>query len=103
MSPIAGSLLIDEIIPRLRNSLPMAVLRIGSEDIEELIQDGTVLAAQILISAESKGKNVSEEQIGLDKAVIVFCSHIFPFSIRFLFCCFIYRRTRCAVQDIERF
>jgi hypothetical protein len=59
MSPTAGSLLVDEIIPRLQNSIPMSVSRFGSEDIEELVQDGTVLAAQILISAESKGKNVS--------------------------------------------
>jgi hypothetical protein len=59
MSPIAGALLVDEIIPRLQNSIPMSVSRFGCEDIEELIQDGTVMAAQILISAESKGKNVS--------------------------------------------
>ena len=59
MSPIAGSLLVDEIIPRLQNSIPMSVSRFGSEDIEELVQDGTVMAAQILISAESKGKSVS--------------------------------------------
>ena len=59
MSPMAGSLLVDEIIPRLQNSIPMSVSRFGSEDIEELIQDGTVMAAQMLISAESKGKNVS--------------------------------------------
>ena len=59
MSPIAGALLIDEIIPRLQNSIPISVSRFGSEDIEELIQDGTVMAAQILTSAESKGKNVS--------------------------------------------
>ena len=59
MSPIAGALLVDEIIPRLQNSIPMSVSRFGSEDIEELIQDGTVMAAQILISAESKGKKVT--------------------------------------------
>jgi len=56
MSPLAGTMLVEEIAPRLRASLPHAVPKVGSEDHDELIQDATAMAARILTSAEARGK-----------------------------------------------
>jgi len=56
MSPHAGTMLVEEIAPRLRASLPYAVPKVGSEDHDELVQDATAMAARILASAEAKGK-----------------------------------------------
>ena len=58
MSPQAGFLLQDQIIPRLKSAIPNAVSFIGSEDAEELVQDGTLIAAQMIHNAEQAGKNV---------------------------------------------
>jgi hypothetical protein len=41
MSPQASFVLQEEIIPRLRASIPRNVNQVGSEDAEELIQDAT--------------------------------------------------------------
>src|SRR3954468_24218267 len=59
MSPHASWLLVSEIVPRLSSSIPKSVRPVGCEDWEELIQDGTAIAAQILVSAEAKGKSPS--------------------------------------------
>src|SRR3954468_6141038 len=59
MSPHASWLLVSEIVPRLSSSIPKSVRPVGCEDWEELIQDGTAIAAQILVSAEAKGKTPS--------------------------------------------
>jgi hypothetical protein len=59
MSPQAGFLLVNEIVPRLRSSIPGTVRAMAGEDLEELVQDGTAIAAQILHSAESRGQKVS--------------------------------------------
>ena len=48
MSPQAGWLLQEEVVPRLRASIPRNVNYVGSEDAEELIQDGTAIAAAII-------------------------------------------------------
>ena len=56
MSPQAGFILQDQVVPRLRAAIPRTVLTIGSEDHEELIQDATCLAARILHNAELNGK-----------------------------------------------
>ena len=59
MSPRAGVVLTDQIAPRLRATIPYAVRPTGSEDAEELLQDATVLAAQMLHSLEARGKEVT--------------------------------------------
>ena len=56
MSPQAGWILQEEVVPRLRSSIPRAVRCVGAEDAEELIQDATVIAAKMIIRAESLGK-----------------------------------------------
>jgi hypothetical protein len=58
MSPQVGLLLQDQVVPRLRSAIPNAVAFIGCEDAEELIQDGTALAARIMHNAEQAGKKV---------------------------------------------
>ncbi len=58
MSPEAGFLLQDQIVPRLKSAIPIAVSFIGSEDAEELVQDGTLIAAQMIHNAEQAGKEV---------------------------------------------
>jgi hypothetical protein len=59
MSPQAGYLLQDQVVPRLRAVIPRTVLTAGSEDHDELIQDATCLAARIMHNAEAKGKRIS--------------------------------------------
>ena len=58
MSPQAGFLLQDQIVPRLISAIPQAVPFIGSEDAQELVQDGTLIAAQMIHNAEQAGKKV---------------------------------------------
>jgi DNA-binding CsgD family transcriptional regulator len=58
MSPQAGFLLQDQIIPRLISAVPNSVSFIGSEDAQELVQDGTLIAAQMIHNAERSGKKV---------------------------------------------
>jgi hypothetical protein len=58
MSPQAGFLLQTQVIPRLKSAIPIAVSFIGSEDAQELVQDGTLIAAQIIHNAEQAGKKV---------------------------------------------
>jgi hypothetical protein len=63
MSPQAGWLLQEEILPRLKASIPRNVNYIGSEDAQELIQDGTAIAALMLHSVEMAGKSVTPGNI----------------------------------------
>src|ERR1035438_7079743 len=63
MSPRAGWLLVNEILPRLRSSVPLVARCVGAEDSEELIGDATLHAARILDSAESRGKTVSASSV----------------------------------------
>ena len=58
MSPQAGFLLQTEVVPRLISAIPQAVSFIGSEDAEELVQDGTLIAAKMIDNAEQAGKKV---------------------------------------------
>ena len=48
MSPHAGWILQEEVVPRLRSSIPRTVNYIGSEDSEELVQDATCMAARLM-------------------------------------------------------
>lgn len=59
MSPEAGALLLHQIVPRIASAVPVAVYAVGSEDREELIQDGTAMAAKILINAQKNGKKIT--------------------------------------------
>ena len=63
MSPQAGWLLVNEIVPRLKSSISTSVRPVGCEDTEELIQDGTAIAAKMLHSAEAQGKQASAGNI----------------------------------------
>jgi len=56
MSPQAGWILQEEVMPRLRSSIPKAVVCVGAEDPQELIQDATVLAAKMIDRLEQRGK-----------------------------------------------
>jgi len=52
-------LLLYQVQPRLRNSIPLTVPLIGADDVEELVQDGSVLALRILDSAKRSGRKVT--------------------------------------------
>ena len=63
MSPQAGWILQEEVVPRLRASVPRNVNQIGAEDAEELIQDATVMAAKLMHNVEQHGKSVTPGNI----------------------------------------
>jgi hypothetical protein len=63
MSPQAGFVLQEEIVPRLRSAIPRNVNYVGSEDAEELIQDATCMAAKMLDRTERQGKTVTPGNI----------------------------------------
>jgi hypothetical protein len=63
MSPFAGKLLVEQIIPRIRVSVLAGSIVIGADDHEELIQDATATAATLLISTEARGKKVTPGNI----------------------------------------
>ena len=59
MTAQAGSLLVEEITPRLRTLVPKSVKPVGAEDEEELLQDAITIAAQMLERLEQNGKTVT--------------------------------------------
>ena len=63
MSPHTSWILIHEVVPRLAASIPRAVKMVGCEDVEELIQDATALAARMLNNTEKAGKQVTAGNI----------------------------------------
>jgi hypothetical protein len=63
MSPQACWILQEEVVPRLRAVIPRSVRCVGSEDAEELIQDATVIAARMIISAEKNQKKFGGSNI----------------------------------------
>jgi len=63
MSPQAGWILQEEIVPRLQSTIPYSVHGVGSEDAEELLQDATAIAAQMLHNVELAGKSVTPGNI----------------------------------------
>jgi len=63
MSPQAGWLLQEQVVPRLRAAIPKSVRCVGCEDAEELIQDATAMAAGILHRAEEAGKQVAASSV----------------------------------------
>ncbi len=64
MSPHAGNVLCTEVVPRIRSAVQAAVPFIGCEDAQELIQDGTALAAKMIHNAEHAGKKVTRSATG---------------------------------------
>jgi ParB family transcriptional regulator, chromosome partitioning protein len=70
MSPQAGWILQEEVVPRLRASIPRNVNYIGAEDAEELIQDATVMAAKLMHNVEQKGKSVTPGNIRVVKRLM---------------------------------
>lgn len=63
MSPSAGQMLVEHITPRLRSAIPRVIQLFGTEDHEELLQDSIAIAAQMLHSVESAGKDVTPGNI----------------------------------------
>ena len=59
MSPNAGNLLLNEVAPRLDNTIRHSVPAVGCEDAQELTQDALALAARLLDQAEANGKVVT--------------------------------------------
>lgn len=53
------ALLVREVEPRLRNTIPKYVSGVGCDDHEELLQDGIVIALQLARQARKAGKKVS--------------------------------------------
>jgi hypothetical protein len=58
MSPAAGLLLVDEVVPIIQATVPRSVKRVGAEDFGELVQDTIVMAAQMIESCEARGKPI---------------------------------------------
>lgn len=63
MSPEAGKLLLERIVPIISSMVPVKVRTVGSEDYQELIQDCTVSAANMIHAAESAGKRLIPQSI----------------------------------------
>lgn len=63
MSPESGTMLLEEIAPRLRSAIPRVVMAVGAEDSEEVVQDAIVTAARMLQSVEHAGKTVTAGNI----------------------------------------
>ena len=56
MSPSAALMLEKEIYPIIRNTIPRTARPMGSEDSQELVQDATASAAEMLESMEKSGR-----------------------------------------------
>ena len=63
MSPQAGWILQEEVVPRLRASIQRNVNQVGAEDPEELVQDAIVMAAKLMHTVECQGKSVTAGNI----------------------------------------
>jgi len=53
----------EQVVPRLRSTIPHSVNFVGCEDAQELIQDATAVAARMLSSVEAVGKKVTPGNI----------------------------------------
>ena len=58
MSPMMDAMLVNEVVPRLRN-VARTIPKVGHEDDEEIIQDATLMAARMMDSAEKAGRTFS--------------------------------------------
>ncbi len=64
MTANAGVILCTDVVPRIRSAIPAAVNCVGCEDAEEIIQDGTAMAAKMMHNAERNGKKVTRAATG---------------------------------------
>jgi hypothetical protein len=64
MTKNAGVVLCTEIVPRLQSAISHAVSFVGCEDAQEIIADGTALAAKLIHNAEKAGKKVTRSATG---------------------------------------
>jgi hypothetical protein len=62
MSPTLGTMLVDDVIPRLRANV-RSVPAVGHEDSEEILADMTANAAKMMVSAEKSGKRFTAGNI----------------------------------------
>ena len=62
MSPEAGAVLLEQIAPRLKGAVAH-IKPVGSEDREELLQDGLCMAAKLLEANERQGKLVPPSSV----------------------------------------
>ena len=58
MSPMMDEMLVHEVVPRLRN-VARTIPKVGHEDDEEIIQDATLMAARMMVSAEKAGHPIT--------------------------------------------
>ena len=63
MTVQAGKMLVEEIAPRIRKAIPRNAPQIGHEDVEELVPDAIVIAAQMLSRVETQGKQFTAGNI----------------------------------------
>ena len=56
MSPMMEEMLVNEVVPRLRNAV-RSIPKVGHEDDDEIVQDATLMAARMMDSAEQAGKS----------------------------------------------
>jgi len=56
MSPQAGWILQEEIVPRIAGAVPHSILCVGAEDRQELVCDGITMAAKMVDRLEQQGK-----------------------------------------------
>ena len=63
MTAQAGTMLVEEIAPRLRTLVPKSVKPVGAEDPEELLQDALAIAANMLHRVEQSGKQFTPGNI----------------------------------------
>ena len=63
MSPRAGFILQDQVVPRLRSAIPNVVHCVGAEDAQELIQDSIAMAAKLMHNVEKAHKKVTPGNI----------------------------------------
>ena len=59
MTPATEDLLLKEVQPRLRTAIACTVPVVGSDDREELLQDGLVLALRLMNGAQRSKKHVT--------------------------------------------
>jgi len=59
MTPSTEDMLLKEVQPRLRTAIARTVPIVGSDDHEELLQDGLLIALRLLNGARSARKNVT--------------------------------------------
>ena len=63
MNHSTENLLLREVQPRLRRSIARTVPKVGSEDRQELLQDGLVIALHLLNSAQRSGRSVTAANV----------------------------------------